>query len=242
MRAATALLLAALTLVMLAACGKEGEPSAPPTPTAASDFLTDDDRVIYSETIELGNTSLFAMASVPRTGVAAIDDFYLSRLEDFVSDAAEVAEGLREPEPPSHTTLEYSANFEIVRDDGEVLSVRREIYSYFGGAHDNSDTLCDNFSLPDGNILELDDFFTVPQSEYLPRLTGLIADAIAADPDPGRFYSDAADIIAEQFPFGRFCAAEDGLVFYFPPYEIGPYAAGTIEIAVLWSELSDITA
>jgi hypothetical protein len=199
--------------------------------------VNSDGEIIYSETFEVGGTSLFAMASFPRTGLRAIDDYYEAEAERFKAAASALAEELRDTEAPSYPPLEYSARGEIVRDGG-VFSVRREIYTYTGGAHSGGDTVCDNFRLPGGERLSLDDVFTVPREEYTERLLAFFDTFIDSNPEP--FFPDAKETLREGFPYERFCAADGGLEFYFPPYIIGPYSSGTIVVPVPSGEIADI--
>jgi hypothetical protein len=241
-RFALAAALAALSLAALplASCRKEEAPASslsPETPDGGGRAETTDGEIIYSETLDLGGRSLFVMSSFPRTGIRAIDDYYEAETASFKAAAAALADDLREEQSPQ-LPLEYSESSEIVRDGGGVFSVRREIYIYTGGIHANYYTVCDNFRLPDGGRLALDDVFAVPREEYAERLLAFFGAFIDADADV--FFPDAKDTLRESFPYEMFCVTDGGLEFYFPPYVIGPYSSGTIVIPVPASEIADI--
>jgi hypothetical protein len=194
----------------------------------------------YSETFELGNASLFASASFPGTGVAAIDEYYAAEIDGFKARAAALADEMRSAElVVSSASLEYSESSEIIRDGDGILSFRRQLYTYTGGAHEGLGVTCDNFRLPDGARLTLDDVFTAPREEYTQRLLAVF-DKYIGENDDGRFFPDAEELLRESFPYDRFCVTYNSLLFYFPPYTLGPFAAGIIEIPVELSELADI--
>jgi hypothetical protein len=240
-----AVFLAALAALTLVSCAKDESPmptlieQMSPTPDLSDSPPSPEEGFFYSETFELGSASLFASASFPGTGVTAIDEYYASELEGFKADAAALADEMRLSEFASRPSLEYSESSEIIRDGGGVLSVRRELYTYTGGAHEGLGITCDNFRLPDGARLTLDDVFTAPREEYTQRLLAVFDHYIGENGD-GLFFPDAKETLRESFPYDRFCIADDGLIFYFPPYIIGPFAAGIIEIPAEWSELADI--
>lgn len=232
-----------LAVLLLCACGKtppEPEPSATPSPVPIPLTIADTE---YHSTLAVSDAlRLEVTARYPLTNVAAIDAYYDDQLRQFVSSAELIA---RESggDAPLGVADVYSTedDYEIVLNDGVYLSVHRTVTDYLGGAHPGHTDKCDTFLAADGRRISLDDLFAVPRDEYTPRLTAYFDTYIDRDRD--RFYDGAKQNIRLVFPYDAFCVtgtADAYLRFYFSPYTVAPYAAGTIVIPVPLSEITDL--
>ena len=111
---------------------------------------------------------------------------------------------------------------------------------YEGGAHGINQHLTMNFDKETGQQLALQGIF-VPG--YEGRLNAILLEALqektgskslAELHDKGYLYS------MDMFPSENFILADDTITFIYNPYEIAPYAAGTTELVIPYSQLEDI--
>ena len=60
---------------------------------------------------------------------------------------------------------------------------------------------------------------------------------IEEHPEDG-YFPEAADAVKEETDFiSQSYLTQEGVVFYAQPYELGPYAAGYIEVTLTWEQL-----
>ena len=138
------------------------------------------------------------------------------------------------------------SSIEIMRADSSLLSFIETVYSFTGGAHGNAGLSCANYDSETGRKLELTD--VVSDTEAL-------ADYIIEHMGDGAFdvqglFEDWQDIVRAEITDGtenafteesaaadesaklKFVLTEDSLRAYFVPYEIGPWALGTVTVDV----------
>ena len=265
-----ALLLCGLLLTGLCACTKTDpapvdppvEPVDPapvdPAPVEPADpvpqgpqpvALTDETR---EETVndEAGNPLLDISLTVPRPeNMAEAQQYY----EDWLNDAVyyckqdqESAAVLRAEQTAAGSEFfpyAYEATYEVLRNDGVLLSVYRTYYTNTGGVHPNVIVMAETFVTETGALLVLDDLFTVPESEYLPRLMDAVKagmDALTADYGEDPYFEGARDTLTETFDRRSFALTDDSLRIFFQTYDLAPYAAGIQEFSIPLTELSDI--
>lgn len=122
--------------------------------------------------------------------------------------------------------------------DGEYKGIRSYLvdsYIYQGGAHGNNSEISVNIKMSTGEVIEEEDFFI---SDYTVRLSGIISSHLReALPD-----DESYDMLfmTDVQPNGNFQVTSSGINYIFSPYEIGPYALGSIVVAIPWEEVSDM--
>ncbi len=144
--------------------------------------------------------------------VAEIDTEY----NDLVSYAEE-----------TQRTLSVNMSMELARADEHLLSLVYGFSDYSGGAHGFFYNSGAAFDVETGQQLTLADICTDRE-----KLADIVAAQLYAE-EPERFYDDEATL-RQTIWSSYFEKAEDafwavmpeGVMFYFPPYGIGPYAAG----------------
>ena len=107
------------------------------------------------------------------------------------------------------------------------LTVAHDAYSYMGGAHGIYGTTLKTFADNPARALRLTDLLAAPVDSV--ALLALLLNRIDAD----RLYNDE-DPVPVTDNVGM---TADGLRFIYYPYEIGPYAAGQIEVDLSYDEL-----
>ena len=126
-----------------------------------------------------------------------------------------------------------------------LWSLAFQVYSYSGGAHPNHWTNTFNYQPQTNQILELADLFTGP--EYETPLAIAIGDALIAEKQKrwdqfnGQTYDVTQDFFMQDIEFegdaiNRWVVAQQdgevGLMFFFSPYDVGPYAEGGYEVFI----------
>lgn len=156
----------------------------------------------------------------------------LDNYEDFISDT----ESLAEYPPDWFFNFETSYKINYLSDD--FLSVTMEYYEYTGGAHGNHSIQSFNIRLSDGENLTLGDIIKENQFENLSLfceqeiLKMLNANSLIE----GGLFEDEINITPEQ----DFYIKPGYLVLQFDPYEIAPYAFGSIEIELSFERIKNL--
>ncbi|MDD6282846.1 MAG: DUF3298 domain-containing protein [Oribacterium sp.] len=134
----------------------------------------------------------------------------------------------------SYYTSELDAR--VMRSDSTVVSVLVTASSFSGGAHPNYGYQAVNFDSRMGTELELNDVLEDGQLDNLPEL---LSTKLLEMYPPETFYASAKDLAGTirtaLLDTGKddaesggvaWTLGNDGIRFYFAPYEIAPYAAG----------------
>jgi len=132
--------------------------------------------------------------------------------------------------------------FEVLHNDGTVLSILRELYENRSGAHPSVVYFAETFAVESQGRLLLNNLFTVPEDVYLARLQDMILSQMdQRETDDGVYYFDFAreQLLSLLDPMD-FALTEDSLLIFFDVYALAPYAAGPQFFYLPYSELSDI--
>lgn len=161
-------------------------------------------------------------------------DFYESDPDSPVPGALEFWESdMTEDRAP--WSDEYSV--EVVTAVQGVISVRQDNYLFTGGAHGMPGRENHIFSGEDGSEVTLSDVLPLSEEEVNERAREAFLSRIEEHPEDG-FFPDAADTVNAKTDFiSQSYLTQDGVVFYAQPYELGPYAAGYIEVSLTWEQL-----
>ena len=131
----------------------------------------------------------------------------------------------------SMTTQEYKSSYSVVFANETYRSFRAEEYSYAGGAHGSNKITVGIIDRKTGRRLRLADF--VP-SDKLPALTEMLYAKVV------KKIGGKANLQSDVRPIENFCVVEGGLKFVYNEYEVACYAAGAIEVVVLYDELEKL--
>lgn len=116
------------------------------------------------------------------------------------------------------------------------ISFTQQGYEYSGGAHGMPYWIAHTFDLHTGEELGLSFFVANEEAEFKDIVTEQFIRMYDVDPD--LYWDDAITIVQESVDFeSPFYLKEEGLVIYFGPYELAPYAAGFVEIVVPYENL-----
>lgn len=133
---------------------------------------------------------------------------------------------------------DFERRIEPLGDTLGVASLAVTEQAFLGGAHPNSTTLFANFDVASGRMLKRSDLLLDSGREQLDRIGERAFRRV-------RKLAPDVDLNAAGFWFegGRFRLNENfavtptGLLFFFNPYEIGPYVFGATSIALPWAEV-----
>lgn len=132
---------------------------------------------------------------------------------------------------------EQSVGMEVLYNDGRWLTIGFTAYAYMGGAHGNYGTEMATLDLIGQRAIELDDIFKPGYEEGLrPYLEGAARDYFGLE--PGQPLSEML-FEDEIYPNDNFGLTGSGIFFNYVPYEIGPYAAGEIQLFLPFARISE---
>lgn len=199
------------------------------------------------------NVTLLSQGSSPfiyvrDEGYEALNEalaLYSNENENLVNSVlAQMKEAAKEqqesfPESPSGYSLEYTVR--IKRADKKIFSFEEQCYSFTGGAHGNAAVSGYTYDSSTGKLLKLDDVVSDKEGLY-----EYLVQSLSDNPDykDGLFEGWEETVRQEVYEeetdgyiFSlRWTLAEDGMRVYFSPYDIGPWAMGTVTVTVPYSQ------
>lgn len=181
-------------------------------------------------------------AMAAERNIAAFNEKMESVTADLVAQGGEMAAYVGENyEASGAPVTEYEDDAETFEAFmGDILSVCLRRYSYTGGAHPNSYVMGWLFDLASGQfILDPSQLADDPRAFHDGAAELLIAKADSGLPGPVEYWDDYQDIIRSG-PGGVTLFDEEGMTVVYAPYELGPYAAGEVELHLSWEELEPL--
>lgn len=175
--------------------------------------------------------------SWPYVGVEAID----RDVETWVKQTAEDFRAMADAEnDPAQTAWTFEIDYEVMRNDAQVLALAFNISAYTGGAHGSLDLVTRNYRLPEGVRLDLRELLDGERA--LAKLSEwAIADLEKQlGGDDGVADSDwiRTGAAAEWNAFAAFLLLPDSLRIEFQPYQVGPWAIGPQTVSIPLSALA----
>jgi len=122
----------------------------------------------------------------------------------------------------------------------QFITVKMDLYPYLGGAHPNHDIVTVTFDSSANTIITLSDFLGAG-SNYLKRLSTLVEKALFEKyPELQFAFKDPAfrqGFAPKEENFSYWTLTDDGLIIFFPEYQIAPYAAGTLDVIIPFADI-----
>lgn len=174
------------------------------------------------------NVAVFAVeTSELQLSLDSIATAYIREFDQLIQDT---------PDYPFAWEIEVDGS--VLYQSAKVLSVALNAYSYTGGAHPNIFLDLINFDLTNGKKLSLADLFT--DEEGLKRMVERKFREVR-EIDPGISIDDAGFFWGEAFALPEnFALQEDGVYFYYNPYEAAAYALGATEFTIPYTDLKGL--
>ena len=169
---------------------------------------------------------------------AFVDSFVSAQISDYKEDLSQASELDFDVFSYSVFSRRIDLCDSLVYNKNGIVSITMLSQEYTGGAHGNDllTTFC--YDLDQNEIITPSVLFSDPKdSRIVEILLGkLMAEFDVNTPEEleyaGIFNYQALDIT------NNFYFTEDGVTFYYNPYELAAYAVGPIELSVSYSELS----
>lgn len=144
---------------------------------------------------------------------------------------------------PQWNTYFYDLIYNPTRTDHNVLSLFGESVSYSGGNHPQRICVAANYNMVTGDVLTLGSIlYHIDSKDALAELVIQSLDAIAEE----KYLLDGYDdVVRKRFAVDEsfdedWYFTDEGLCFYFAPYEIAPYSSGVITAQIPYSQLTGI--
>jgi len=168
---------------------------------------------------------------------------FLNRIDATRPEAQQVKETAGEyyTGKSGWTTYFYNVTYSPTRIDTGILSLYGMESSFSGGMHPNHNACAVNYDLTTGKALKLRHILA--ENVTADILTKRICDVLSQQAE--NLFSDYALCVEDRFAgdFGaddQWYLSDSGLCFFFSPYEIAPYNAGTIVAEIPYEELAGI--
>lgn len=134
-------------------------------------------------------------------------------------------------------------SYETFTHSETMTSLVFTIYDFMGGAHGNTMYRTFTFDFANDRVIALDDLFTsTPDALALiaPIAQAQVTEHLGADMIDEQWLEDGTGTEPENY--ADFALDGDELVFYFPPYQVAAYAAGTQVVRIPLVDLSGVLA
>ena len=132
--------------------------------------------------------------------------------------------------------IDYKISLDFEGQRQNILSFVKEIYTFSGGAHGMYWTNYINIDSSTKSVIKLSTLFT---DENMKKAENSLWDqyrfSYGENSDNDTFTVRKDFFVSESFYF-----TNDGIVFVYPPYALGPYAQGQMTLALNWSELDGL--
>lgn len=229
------------------------EPMAGDESTVLKGRLESDQNYHYQETTDGYKIEAVYPAEVPlptteagKKAALTIENKLAEGIAAFKADAAQMLTP-DELERLQQSGAKYALGFDYTdyAADG-YHSYVYQVYQDTGGAHPNGFYLTFVFDL-EGNQVSLEQLFA-QDSKYLdklsaeayPKVVAELASRSGSKPTPEMLETVRMGTAPSPETLQFFYLYEDALHLLFPPYQVAAYAAGSFDIAIPMSELTDI--
>ena len=147
------------------------------------------------------------------------------------------------PEYPHHSSLDITHNVTLLDDN--LFSMAFNILRYdAGAAHPNHWTRVYNFKLKPLVPIDIHDLFQV-DSSYLEFISNYCMEDLKKQVMSDEYGDDGSGIweggvSPNEENFKNFNLSQDSLVLTFDPYQVGPFAWGTMHVVISYSEIKHL--
>lgn len=173
--------------------------------------------------------------------VAAFNRKMVQRKEAAMESCRELGRMAEEDQAVSETAPAYydetaASGWQV----GRLISVRLDNSAFTGGAHPNSYTAGYLFDLDTGSFIGPGQVADDPAA-FIEAVAALLTEKAEEQPEELRsgYWPNYRDILAN-WNQGTVLFDGRGLTAVFSPYELGPYALGSVELTVSYEELKPL--
>ena len=141
------------------------------------------------------------------------------------------------------TPVTVELGYRVLRNDGKLFSVRREIYENTGGAHPLITLACETFRVSDGALMIFSDLFSVDYDAATAALKPIVEEQMdkkIKEFGAEYFYDNAKENLLDMWDKADWYITDDALVMVWQTYAISPYVAGVQEFMIPLTRIADI--
>lgn len=211
-------------------------------PTNVKTAAAEDGTVIFRQTSQ----SMQLTMRDPDVADKIILDF-LNRTDAHNQAAADIeaASQTADHSDPAGSIFFYDLIYNPTRIDHSVLSLYGEAVSFSGGNHPQRICTAANYNMVTGDVLTLGSILHHIDSKN--TLVDLVLNSLDSIAEEKYLLDGYDDVVRKRFEKDEsfdedWYFTNEGLCFYFAPYEIAPYASGVIVAQIPYSELTGVIA
>jgi hypothetical protein len=166
-----------------------------------------------------------------------VDSIINEELNNFKTNSLENDNAVKEIDPKSYAEYPRQYDFYVKYEKGQVdeniISAVLEVYSFTGGAHGATNFIPTNYSPKDNKEIKLADIFS-GQEDYVKKISDFCIKNLTeqitagAGSTEGTWIEDGAGPKEENFSV--FLINQNSITFYFPQYQVAPYALGDFKV------------
>lgn len=132
----------------------------------------------------------------------------------------------------------YRTTYEVTRLDTGVLSVKSFSYDYEGGAHGYGAEWGTTIDLESGAELALSQLASDAPG-FMNKVVEVVLKGLSEQQDQDELFDNYEAYVKQNIEETNWYLDAAGIVMVYTPYEIGPYAAGSISVRVPYEEVAD---
>lgn len=162
----------------------------------------------------------------PRTDYIVLNEYIKEKIENIIKEFMEYAKEATQKEIVYSLYITYKSY--IYQN---YISYVFSISMYTGGAHPDNRILSVNYNVKHNKIIKITDIYN--------NLTKLseISRKLLKNKNEINSITLPLDMILEgttpnDYNFRNYALTDNGVIIFFEPYQVAPYAAGTIEITI----------
>lgn len=227
----------------------EAEPVYEITPVNEEKTYTAEDGTVLANTsyqvLAMSVSNLEELSEAGAEKARLVVEHFNQRMDKRLSDASAYGMELKEMAEDAYASgFLANAYSDSVRAEaalqGRLYSIRFSSSSYSGGAHPNSYTDSYLFDLDMGQYIDPAQVADDPVAFQTGAAELLLEKAQEQDEEVRvGYYPEYADVISHWYD-GTVLFDSEGMTVVFSPYELGPYAMGTVELKLSYEEIGDL--
>mgnify|MGYP002336223718 CR=1 FL=1 len=168
----------------------------------------------------------------------ALDQYIAQQTSDLLALAS--TPGF--PFGPDGVNYSLNINYDIYHHSASVLSLQLTTSTYTGGAHPISFFQTYVFNLDQGRVIPFNEIFP-PENDPLATIAPIARAQLHAQwgDDAEGMWIEAGTAM-DSANYQDFVLTEDSVIFFFEPYQVGPYAMGPQSVTIPMAELASVMA
>ncbi len=203
---------------------------------------TTDPILHYSIDVHYPRVALVGHPDMAKDASSVIESFVADAIDNFKNSVQEV----NSPSLPKEIESDYTMRYTPLLLSPTIISLRFDYSEYTaGGAHPNNRTRVLNYDLKRHLLLSTSDLFasTTSALPFLSTYTRVVLKSMMTSESREMFDQQTTHgTLPTHENFQEVAVTKKGLLVIFNPYQVAPYARGTIVVPIPVSDTRDILA